>query len=249
MHKSRPKLSFTVSARAKQQETPVMTFLEKNYAYVPLNEIDSIFGFVEACTLYGGRPFEGPQLSEQDVRVMKAKGIGLRIPLTTHYVTEDEYRKYQWLLEKYHRKGNSIITTNNELAQWIRKDFPKYQLEASVIKNINSYAEIDQELALYDTVVLPMSLNQDPDFLRGIKQKARIRLFANAGCALNCPSKICYPSISRMNKFTGAQFMCSQPLKKRDLLGMIDFDLDALMDLGFHRFKLLRSRPGGKTGY
>jgi len=30
---------------------------------------------------------------------------------------------------------------------------------------------------------------------------------------------------------------------------MIDFDLDYLESLGFHRFKLLRSRPGKMTGY
>jgi hypothetical protein len=29
---------------------------------------------------------------------------------------------------------------------------------------------------------------------------------------------------------------------------MIDFDLEALTELGFHRFKLLRSRAGSKTG-
>jgi hypothetical protein len=43
--------------------------------------------------------------------------------------------------------------------------------------------------------------------------------------------------------------MCSQPIKKRDLLGMVDFPLQPYIDLGFHRFKLLRARPGSMTGF
>jgi hypothetical protein len=33
------------------------------------------------------------------------------------------------------------------------------------------------------------------------------------------------------------------------MFGMLDFDLEYLQDLGFHRFKLLRSRPGRMTGF
>ena len=242
-------LHFTVSARAKSADAPVMEFLQQNYTNVLLHQIDSVFGFVEPCTLYGGRSFSAPQLSDSDTRAMYSRGIGLRIPLTNHYVTEEEYDRYLWLLEKYHRKGNSIIVTNNKLAAWIRRDFPRYQLEASVIKNIDSHSKIEAELELYDTIVLPMHLNQDLDFLGAIEDKRRIRLFANAGCALTCPSKICYPSISKRNKFTGEPFMCSQPLKQRDLLGMIDFDLTDLIALGFRRYKMLRARPGSITGY
>ena len=104
-------------------------------------------------------------------------------------------------------------------------------------------------LDLYDTVVLPMELNGDTAFISGLPNKERITLFANAGCELTCPSKICYVSISKYNKTGDGEFKCSQPLKQRDMLGMIDFDLDALQALGFERFKLLRSRPGGQTGY
>ncbi len=33
------------------------------------------------------------------------------------------------------------------------------------------------------------------------------------------------------------------------MLGMVDFPLQPYIDLGFHRFKLLRARPGSYTGY
>src|SRR5437667_117616 len=84
----------------------------------------------------------------------------------------------------------------------------------------------------------------DGDFLARVPEKDRITLFANAGCALICPSRICYVSVSKINKGEGGEFKCSQPLKQRDLRGMVDFDLTRLQDLGFSRFKLLRARPG-----
>jgi hypothetical protein len=241
---------FTISVRGKQADQPVLRFLAKNFAHVPISRIDSVFGFVERCTLYGGRIFHAPQISQRDIKVMYDVGIGLRLPLSNHQAELEEYREYKPFLKKYHRPGNSIIATNDDLAGWIREDFPEYQIEASVIKNLKRKDKITEALALYDTVVLPMECNENPAFLKTLDDKQRIRLFANAGCALTCPSKICYPSISKINKNSSdAEFACSQSLKERELVGMFDFDLDALTALGYERFKLLRARPAGMTGY
>lgn len=242
-------MKYTISARGKPNDVPILAFLARNFASVPIAQIDSVFGFVEHTTLYGGRIFTRPELTPYDVHEMYYAGVGVRLPLTNHYVSDDEYNAAKPLLEQYHRDGNAAIVTNDSLAQRIRRDFPRYRIEASVIKNLNSYARVTSALELYDTVVLPMELNAETEFLSGLPDKDRITLFANAGCALTCPSKICYVSISKYNKTGAGEFKCSQPLKERDMLGMIDFDLAPLRDLGFNRFKLLRSRPGGQTGY
>lgn len=242
-------MKYTISARGKPNDVPILAFLARNFATVPIAEIDSVFGFVEHTTLYGGRIFTRPELTPYDVHEMYYAGVGVRLPLTNHYVSDEEYDAAKPLLEQYHRDGNAAIVTNDSLAQRIRQDFPRYRIEASVIKNLNSYARVTSALELYDTVVLPMELNAETEFLSGLPDKDRITLFANAGCALTCPSKICYVSISKYNKTGAGEFKCSQPLKERDMVGMIDFDLAPLRDLGFNRFKLLRSRPGGQTGY
>ena len=242
-------ITFTISARGKSATLPILRFLALNFANVPISQMDSVFGFVERCTLYGGRVFVEPQLSDHDVAVMQEVGIGLRLPMSNHAAELEEYRSYHALFKKYHRAGNSVIVTNDDLAQWLRQDFPDYQIEASVIKNLKHQDKIAAALELYDTVVLPMECNENPAFLRGLAHKERIRLFANAGCALTCPSKICYPSVSKANKFTGEEARCSYEIKPREMLGMIDFDLEQLQALGFTRFKLLRSRPSGVTGY
>jgi hypothetical protein len=243
-------MQFTISARAKPSGVPIQRFIRDNYDHIPLEQIDSFFGFTEASTLYGGRFFSSTELSRYDVRSLYRMSINVRLPLTNHSVTPEEYEENQPFLEKYHRPGNSLIITNDELAGWIRSDFPEYRLEASVIKNIDNLKKVDEAFAVYDTVILPMASNDDDEFLKAIDNKKNITLFANAGCAYTCPSKICYPSISKANK-TGDRtlFRCSQKLKERNTIGMIDFDLDYLQSLGFERFKLLRPRKGAMTGY
>jgi hypothetical protein len=242
-------MRFTISARGKKPQVPILDFLGCNFANVPIDQIDSVFGFVEPSTLYGGRVFVGAELSPNDVDNLYGAAVGVRLPLTNHFVTQEECEANAPLLEKYHRQGNAAIVTNDELAAWIRRHFPKYRIEASVIKNLKSYNRIEKALELYDTIVLPMETNEDEEFLAKIPHKERITLFANAGCALTCPSRICYVSISKMNKAKGGEFKCSQPLKQRDMRGMVDFDLERLQALGFSRFKLLRARPGGLTGH
>ncbi len=240
-------ITFTISARAKPMELGIRPFLAEHFPHVPLSSLDSVFGFVARSTLYGGRPYVAPELSEQDVADLYEVGIGLRLPLTNKFVTRAEYEENRPLLERYHRDGNAVIVVNDDLARWIRADFPLYRIEASVIKDLRTHDKIDRALELYDQAILPAALNDDRGFLEAIERKEAITLFANAGCAYNCPSRICYTYISNMNKYDGAEFLCSKDIIPREELGMVSFDLDRLSALGFTRFKLLRS--GGKTGF
>ena len=209
-------MRYTISARGKNPQASVLGFLARNFASIPLEQIDSVFGFVEYTPLYGGRIYGQPEFSPYDVHSLYGAGIGVRLPLTNHYVDEVEYEQSRPLLEKYHRPGNAVIVTDDNLARWIRRDFPHYRIEASVIKNLRNNARIEEAMKLYDTVVLPMELNEDEDFLASVPEKQRVTLFANAGCALTCPSRICYVSISKINKGKGGQFKCSQNLKERE---------------------------------
>ena len=247
---NQPDCVFTVSARSKTPEVPVFRFLRRHFGHIPLASIGSMFGFVEPTTLYGGRKFGDRELSERDVAQLNNAGIGIRLPLSNHFVTQGEYEQSMPLLEKYHNELNSVIVTNDELAKWIRLDFPQYRIDASVIKNINNLKKLDKALETYDEVVLPMTSNEDFPFLQSIEAKHRITLFANAGCAFTCPSKTCYVSVSKINKGDPEQpFVCSQSTKEREQLGMIDFELQALVDMGFRSFKMLRPAPGMMTGF
>lgn len=241
--------TYTISVRGKADHQSVMKFLKQHFSSVPLAQIESVFGFVEKSSLYGGRIYQMRQLSERDIGLLVDHDIGIRIPFTNHFATQAEFEQNRPLLAKYHHARNSIICTNDDLAHWIKNEFPDYDIEASVIKNLTSRDQIEEALTLYDTVVLPMVLNDDDALLDSLENKQRIRLFANGGCAYTCPARICYKSISKMNKFMGGEFKCSQDIKYRDMQGMVDFDLMRLRAKGFHKFKLLRARLGDQTGY
>jgi len=161
MEISKRTMQFTISARGKASAIPIQKFIKENYGHIPLEQIDSFFGFTEASTLYGGRIFSNTELSRYDVRSLYGMNINVRLPLTNHHATPEEYEENQAFLEKYHRPGNSLIITNDELAGWIRNDFPEYRLEASVIKNINTLKKVDEAFAIYGTVILPMASNDD----------------------------------------------------------------------------------------
>jgi hypothetical protein len=261
-----PDMRFTVSARGKKERMPVMEFLQTFFPSIPLSQVDSVFGFLEPSTLYSGRPFLGRQLSESDTEILRENGIGIRIPCTNHEVSEEEYRGHLHFFEKYHQKGNSVICTSDQLAGWLKRDFPLYQIEASILKEIDTHEKIEHALGIYDTVILPMNLNYKTEFLASVKQKERITLFGNAGCALTCPDRICYPIISQTNKKLAGQHpvrryltvmfrlgfafdWCSNRVRPRKLKGMVDFDLDLLYSMGFRRFKMLRENKQLQTGH
>jgi len=233
-------MQYTISGREKPKNEGIISYLQRVHKNISLDEIDSVFAFTEASTLYGGRRFVGPELLAADIQELYDNSIGFRIPFTNNYVETDEYNKNILYLDKYHRPGNSVILVNDKLSQWIKEDFPEYKIEASIIKNINTHDKINKALELYDTVVLPTSINENIEFLDKIEEKHRITLFAFAGCGLNCPAKICYPSMSKFNKFNGyTDFECSQTLKYREMRGKVDFDLDLYVSMGFDRFKLI----------
>jgi hypothetical protein len=193
--------------------------------------------------LYGGRAFNGRQISDADIDFLYKNNMGIRIPMSSSIVEPGDYEACRFILEKYQRKGNSIIATDDNLAKWIRRDFPLYNVEASVIKDITTQEGIDKALELYDTVVLPMWLYDDLDALNSFKQKDKITLFGNGGCAYNCPAKICYKIISKGNKFKeprGEGVSCSKKSMPRPDLGIVEFDIPLLYSMGYKRFKLLR---------
>lgn len=245
-------ISYTISVRGKNVNRPILAYLREHFNHIALNSIDSVFGFVEHCTLYGGRPFNGRQLSEADIESLYDEGIFLRLPMTNSFVTYDEYKSYKWLFFKYAVRGNSVIVTDDNLAYWIREDFPLYTVEASVIKNIITVSGIETAKSLYDYIILPMYLNLKYDILESIPDKSIITLFGNAGCAFNCPNKLCYELISKGNKFNGpveAEVRCSKSIIPRHDYGMVNFDIARLHSMGFNRFKMLRTLSSKITNF
>ena len=235
------KLSYSVSSRYIRPDIDIIDYLKIFYIYCDLKQIDSVFGNTSTFShFYGGRPFHLPSsLTQAHLERMSDHGIGLALTLTNHYFDNAEYKKNLNFLKIYHKKGNSIICTNDQLALQIKNDFPDYEVKASIIKNINTIAKIEKALTIYDSLTLPMDKNDDDKFLSQIKEKNRIILFGNAGCAYTCPARTCYLGFSQ--KMTGRPetSSCSKPKIDRPNKGYVYFNVKKLLDMGFNRFKLI----------
>ena len=234
----------TVSCREKPTNMGMPEWFSQYKQYAPL-AVTGVFGFVkEFSPLYGGRMFSGEEITEEDLNWLYDRGMGIKLTLTGAPATEELYEESKELLEKYERAGNTIAVVDDKLAKWIKRDYPEYLVEASVIKNIK-WQDIEKTLEVYDALVLTMDKNDNFEELAKIKEKDKIILFGNAGCAYNCPSKICYPSISKLNKgVEGAKFQCSQEHKEREEVRLHNFDLSKLREAGFHNFKFVTVNKG-----
>ena len=149
-------------------------------------DIDYAFGQVEGKSmLWGGRLFDGENLTRVDLYWMYDHGIGLKMTLSTKLFTEIDYQASKEFLKYYHRKGNAIILANDTLAKRIHEDFPDYELEASCILDTINTKSLEKRIAqdCYNIIVLPIHMNDDFTFLKSIENKKQIRLFLNVECS------------------------------------------------------------------
>jgi len=234
---------FIVSARRLPENISVSTYLKIYYTYLRQEQIDSVFGFaLDYLPLYGGRSrLRGKLLKQRHLTQLYGLGIHLSLTLSNHYFSEETYESSCRILERLHRRGNSITCVNDTLALRIRKDFPRFSITASLIKELDTLDKVEKALQIYDHVVIPMEKNDDDVFLNALPEKTRIVLFANAGCAYNCPARICYLSISRQFASQGKYQIsaCSKDRIKRDGMPPLFFDIEKFEGMGFRRFKLI----------
>jgi len=221
---------------------------------IEYSNIDYVFGIPQGeSPLFGGREkfLRNVEISKMDEYWAYDKGIGLKIPLSGRGITTEAYNSSKALLHRYHREGNAIIVSEKKLAEYIRQDFPLYSIEVSAVKAVESIDAINEACAseLYDTIVLPIHMNDKIETLEKIDSKESIRLFMNVECSYTCPNKICYGSISKINKGDRAEekMMCSHwDLKQprtfyNDSIdwGKFYFDVPKYVEMGFSKFKLV----------
>lgn len=233
-------MTITVSARGKHISNKMSEWFSR-FNSIGYNNITGVFGFTkERSPLYGGRIWNGVEITDEDYDWMVSNGIKLKILLSGDKVSKQHYEESLPLLEKYHTKGNSVVMVNDKLAEWVRRDYSDYTIEASVIKQ-TQFSEIEKVLDIYDRLHLPMHLNDDEEELKKIKQKDRIVLFANAGCAYECRSQICYATVATANRTGDASvYRCSQMFGlTKPSSEMKVFDMEKLNNLGFFNFKVL----------
>jgi hypothetical protein len=245
-----PGTRLSVSSRRVLPEMNIIDYINVFYMYTDPGHIDSVFGNTARFSrLYGGRPLQKEHsLTPRHIRELEEHGIHLSLTLTNHFFDEDAYRETRELLKEHHKKGNSVICVNDELAFRIKDDYPDYIVKASIIKNIRTLAGVEKYLGLYDQVIIPMDKNDDDRFLSGIKEKTRVVLFGNATCAYTCPARTCYIGFSQINAGKPVTSTCSKKNIPRLDTGNVYFDIKKFKKMGFKHFKLVPLAPASSTG-
>lgn len=235
---------YSVSGRMLHPDRDIQPYLETYYYFLDLSCVESIFGAYQfPSKLYGGWGYnDSTAMRPHHVEQMRAAGIGIALTLTNHFFDLDTYRESWPLLETLHAPGNSLIITSDELARHVRQDFPEYQRKASIVKHIASVERLKRAYDLYDYVLVPMDKNDDDAFLATLPEKDRVILFANAGCAYNCPARTCYLGNSQSIWGKPVTSGCSKGRIPREDLGYVVFDVKKLASLGFSYFKLIPPR-------
>ena len=124
-----------------------------------------------------------------------------------HYA--DEYSNV--ILRAAQGRNASVIVYSDELGDYISG---KYHLKRvlSTTRALNGVEELNAMLGRYDMVVLDYNHNKDDDFLKRVKDPARLEVMPNELCTPNCPTRqIHYESDSRSQlEQIPAFFYCSQ---------------------------------------
>lgn len=239
----------SVTSRTHVRDTSLRDFFQGSYGFIPLERIADTFGFVEEFTeLYGGRAYDPRHvLSHRDVEELYDLGVGIKLCLQNHFVTRKDCEENRAFLARYHRKGNVIICVSEELARFVKEEFPDYSVEASIIKEVHDPAAIEACLGVFDLFTLPPASNDNLGFLASLPQKDRIILFANARCLYHCNLRTCYWNVSVQTKrrsdpgFGALKPHCSpdSPNKSEYVL----FDVDRFYEMGFRHFKWIIPQP------
>ena len=254
-------MKISCSAR-KDWQFHVKDFLDLHRSHAKIHggfefgyeDIDYAFGTVEGDTkLWGGRTneFGGQNITKLDEYWLYDHNIGVKMTLSTKTFNDDMYNESEFFLKYYHRKGNAIITSVDELAKRIKEDYPDYNIEASCIQDIDNTEKLEKKMSLgvYDTIVLPIHMNDDIEFLESIEDKEKIRMFLNVECSYNCPKKVCYGVTGKINAGEKEldKFMCSYHDLNMPRTFYNDeinwnefyFDLSKLDKMGFNKYKLV----------
>lgn len=234
---------FMASGRPIPPDGDIISHIHRLYPEYAAN-VDEVFGFVpEPLRLYGGRPPGwGTGLSDRQIARLRDCGIGFGLNLTNHFFNDEAYAEALPTLRRLYVEGTSITCTNDQLAERLRSDFPKYKLKASVLKHLNTKAKLDAALNLYDYAVMSNRLSDDEEFLVSLENKSRILPWAVVWCAYSCRRLLCWPSASKQWMGMANARMSEADLQLCDQLRESfpprAFRLDAPKFAGFTRFKL-----------
>lgn len=156
--------------------------------------IDSMYGNFPNCIMNGGRVIQGTSYSYDEIQEtfdqIEQEGLGIRLTFTNMLIKpeqfEDEYSNM--ILKAAQGRNASVIVYSDELGDYISG---KYHLKRvlSTTRALSGVEELNAMLDRYDMVVLDYNHNKDDNFLKQVRDPARLEVMPNEFCRPNCPTR------------------------------------------------------------
>lgn len=98
---------------------------------VPKNARIVVYDGIDKCRWNGGRINREVYYNDAWIQYYYSRGISIALTFSNHRINLDD-RVGNELLHKFHRKGNALIIVNDDLRQYVRDNFPDYDLIYSI---------------------------------------------------------------------------------------------------------------------
>lgn len=188
-------------------------------------KIGSVYGTFPGAIWNGGRAVFGTAFKtdiDKTIKLYNSRGIPVRFTWTNSLLEEKHnYDTYCNLIMKLADNGkNQVLVNRPSLEEYIRREYPGYQVISSTTKRIVTVEEVKAELAKdYHLVVLDYDLNHDEAVLAELVQVAdRIEILVNEICTPGCPKRAEHykaESLSQLEFDKDTYFQCPHQNAKR----------------------------------
>lgn len=157
-------------------------------------EIASCYGCFPSALWNGGRALGGLALETQITSTIKAfndRNVPIRYTFTNPTLTEKDLKdKFCNHLCAIAENGfNELIVNKPFLEDYVRRNYPKFPLVSSTVKQIEDYDQLMEEFKKdYKLVVLDYNWNNDFEKLDKIPQelRSRVEILINPYCTPHC---------------------------------------------------------------
>lgn len=117
-------------AGAFSKYIPIIRFLSEKYRPIDTTKL-IVYDGVNKCKWNGGRINRDVYYKDSLIEYYYKRGISIALTMSNHNIDlSDEIGNH--LLEKFHKEGNALIIVNDELRQYVRDNYPKYDLIYSI---------------------------------------------------------------------------------------------------------------------
>lgn len=256
-HKNRDKLNWKVPALFCNDDV-MFHFLNACDAMDIKLPIAQVYGSIKS-SWSGGRTSKirefNKDKAQETIEKYNKRGIGCSFTFSNFHITEnllDDTTANSLLEIASLYDNNYAIVSSDILADYIRKNYPKIKLEASILKPVYEIEDyIDTPLYYnnlcekFDKVVIRPEFCQETNFLKKLKQKNKIDIMVNLDCVYKCPySRKHYDMLADIENdkapdnfaFCNARYY--NPVTLHQNVFLSNKEIDAIIKMGFTNFKL-----------